>query len=61
MTKVYIVEEYTWDHHENVGVFASHEKAEEFCNTAYGPRETVQEDWKTRSYSYYIHEYDVIE
>jgi hypothetical protein len=61
--KIYIVEETTWEHHNNIAVFSSKEKARAFCNTVY----FLDEDtgyWKSDnrsspSYYYEIQEYDV--
>lgn len=50
MTKVYIVEETGWDHHENMAVFSTKEKAEEFC-------EKLRKGDRSFSFSYNVEEY----
>lgn len=57
---VYIVEESTWDHHENVAVFASRQAAEDFCNDNY---EEIEKGVKYYQHpmSYFIEEYEVHE
>lgn len=59
MTKVYIVEEYTWDHHENIAVFKDKDSAVTFCTKEYGIPE-ADGHWVTYSYNYMINEYEVI-
>jgi hypothetical protein len=54
---IYIVEEGTWDHHENIAIFSSKEKAVVFCDTNY--QKINEEQWKTCSYNYWISEYIV--
>lgn len=65
MNKVYIVEEHTWDHHDNIAVFSTKEMAESFCNTTYVKTKHCRDDqWASDkrdspSYYYYIADYDV--
>ncbi len=56
---IYIVEEGTWDHHENIAVFSSKEKAIVFCDKNYTPMPQDGERWKTHSYHYWIGEYEL--
>jgi hypothetical protein len=58
MTKIFIVEEITWDHHENVALFLSKEKAEAFCNKEYKKAKTPSW-WEKNGYGYSIEEYTI--
>jgi hypothetical protein len=55
---IYIVEETTWDHHENVAVFDSRITAEDFCNTHYGAQH-ADDYWAHKGYGYSIVDYVV--
>ncbi len=63
MIKVYIVEEFSWDHHENKEIFSSMEKAEEFCTKHYKLDKPNKGDkkkyWSLHGYYYEIQEYEV--
>ena len=59
-SKVYVVEETTWDHHNNVVIFSSYHKAEEFCNASYN-KEQVGDSWNKGGYHYCIEEYVIDE
>jgi hypothetical protein len=54
--KVYIVEEFYHDHHANVGVFSSEEKARAHCEAAFG-QDHVHGYWVHGNYTYTIEEY----
>lgn len=67
MINVYIVEESTWDHHENIAIFSTLEKAVDFCNSNYVKNSYTEKEllmWasdqrNSPSYYYSITEYDV--
>jgi hypothetical protein len=60
MSEVYIVEEYTWNHHQNVRVFGSEEAAEAFCKNHYGSPDR-HGLYERHGYCYSIEKYEISE
>ena len=61
MTTVYIVEETTWDHHDNIAVFLAEQLAINFCNSKYRKHPDGDGWTDNRGYHYYINQYEVLE
>lgn len=60
MSEIYVVEEFTRDHYQDVGVFSSEEAATAFCETHYGSPDKA--GWYYHNgYHYIIATYEISE